>query len=176
MWNTTASVGYVCRGSAPIAAFLFTDDNGQNLSGPRARRMGHAAAPEFLPYGSALQPRLRHHPEKRPGTLTLLGDRVRWVDFRGSMAGAYTDSVTVSILPKLLRWVTPFPIPATPPRGSSFSTLPPIRTYVSGKILLARGNGCEGIKRAAGSPGEAVARLCAGGWGFRFPESLMGAR
>ena len=96
--NTTASVGYVCRGSAPIAAFLFTDDNGQNPSGPGARRMRHAAAPEFLPYGLAFSPASGTIPKNAPGTLTLSGT-VRWVDFRGSMAGAYTDSVIVSILP-----------------------------------------------------------------------------
>jgi hypothetical protein len=37
-------------------------------------------------------------PKNAPGTLTLSGI-VRWTDFRGAMAGAYTDSVIVSILP-----------------------------------------------------------------------------
>lgn len=96
--NATTSVVYVCRGSAPVAAFLFTDDNGQNRSGPGARRMRHAAAPEFLPYGLAYSPASGTIPKNAPGTLTLSGT-VRWADFRGAMAGAYTDSVIVSILP-----------------------------------------------------------------------------
>jgi spore coat protein U-like protein len=96
--NATTSVGYVCRGSAPVAAFLFTDDNGQNPSGPGARRMRHAAAPEFLPYGLAVSPASGTIPKNAPGTLTISGT-VRWTDFRGSTAGAYTDSVVVSILP-----------------------------------------------------------------------------
>jgi spore coat protein U-like protein len=96
--NATTSVDYVCRGSAPVAAFLFTDDNGQNPSGPGARRMRHAAAPEFLPYGLALSPVSGTIAKNAPGTLTISGT-VRWADFRGSMAGTYTDSVVVSILP-----------------------------------------------------------------------------
>jgi spore coat protein U-like protein len=96
--NATASVGFVCRGSAPVAAFLFTDDNGQNPSGPGFRRMRHAAAPEFLPYGLAFSPASGTIPKNAPGTLTFSGT-VRWADFHGSMAGAYTDSVVVSILP-----------------------------------------------------------------------------
>jgi len=96
--NAAASVGFVCRGSAPVAAFLLTDDNGQNPSGPGARRMSHAAAPEFLPYDLAFSPASGTIPKNAPGTLTISGT-VRWADFRGSMAGAYTDSVVVSILP-----------------------------------------------------------------------------
>jgi len=96
--NATASVGFVCRGSAPLAAFLFTDDDGQNPSGPGARRMRHATAPEFLPYALAFSPVSGTLPKNTPGALTLSGT-VRWADIRGSMAGAYTDSVVVSILP-----------------------------------------------------------------------------
>lgn len=96
--NAAASVDYVCRGSAPIAAFLFTDDDGQNPSGPGARRMRHAAAPELLPYGLAFSPASGTVPKNVHRTLTISGT-VRWTDFRGSMAGAYTDSVVVSILP-----------------------------------------------------------------------------
>jgi spore coat protein U-like protein len=96
--NSTASVGFVCRGSAPVAAFLFTDDNGQNPSGPGARRMRHATAAEFLPYVFAFSPASGTIPKNAPGTLTISGT-VRWTDFRGSTAGAYTDSVVVSILP-----------------------------------------------------------------------------
>lgn len=96
--NATTSVGYVCRGSAPVAAFLFTDDNGQHPSGPGARRMRHSAAPEFLPYGLAFSPASGTIAKNAPGTLALSGT-VRWADFRGLMAGPYTDSVVVSILP-----------------------------------------------------------------------------
>lgn len=96
--NATSSVDFVCRGSAPVAAFLFTDDNGQNMSGPGARRMRHAAAPEFLPYDLAFSPVSGTVPKNVHRTLTISGT-VRWADFRGAMAGAYADSVVVSILP-----------------------------------------------------------------------------
>ena len=96
--DATASVDYVCHGSAPVAAFLFTDDNGRNPSGPGARRMRHAAAPEFLPYGLAFSPASGTVPKNVHRTLTISGT-ARWTDFRGAMAGAYTDSVVISILP-----------------------------------------------------------------------------
>jgi len=96
--NATTTVGYVCRGSAPVAAFLFTDDDGRNPSGPGYRRMRHATAPEFLPYSLLLSPAAGAIPKNTPGTLTVSGT-VRWADFRGSTAGTYTDSVVVSILP-----------------------------------------------------------------------------
>ncbi|HWS15058.1 MAG TPA: spore coat protein U domain-containing protein [Candidatus Methylomirabilis sp.] len=96
--SASASVDYVCHGSAPVAAFVFTDDNGQNPSGPGARRMRHAAAPEFLPYGLTYSPSSGTVPKNIHRTLTISGT-VRWTDFRGSMAGTYTDSVVVSILP-----------------------------------------------------------------------------
>jgi spore coat protein U-like protein len=96
--NAVSSVGFVCRGSAPVAAFHFTDDDGQNPSGPGVRRMRHATAPEFLQYALAFSTVSGTIPKNAPGTLTLSGT-VRWADFRGSMAGAYTDSVVVSILP-----------------------------------------------------------------------------
>ena len=96
--NATTSVGYVCRGSAPVAAFLFSDDGGQNPSGPGARRMRHATAPEFLPYSLLLRPASGTIPKNAHGTLILSGT-VLWADFRGSLAGAYTDSVVISILP-----------------------------------------------------------------------------
>jgi len=96
--NATASVGFVCRGSAPVATFLFTDDDGQNPSGPGARRMRNASAPEFLPYSLLLSPASGTIPKNTTGTLTISGT-VRWSDFQGSISGAYTDSVVVSILP-----------------------------------------------------------------------------
>lgn len=96
--NATASVGFVCHGSAPVAAFLFTDDNGQHPSGPGARRMRHAAASEFLPYSLAFSPASGTVPKNVHRTLTISGT-VRGTDFRGSLAGPYTDSVVVSILP-----------------------------------------------------------------------------
>jgi spore coat protein U-like protein len=96
--NASSSVDFVCRGSAPVAAFLFTDDDGRNPSGPGARRMRHAVAPEFLPYDLAVSPASGTVPKNVHRMLTISGT-VRWADFRGSMAGAYADSVIVSILP-----------------------------------------------------------------------------
>ena len=96
--NAVATVGYVCRGSARVAAFVFTDDNGRNPSGPGARRMRRAAAPEFLPYSLVFSPPSGTVPRNIRRTLTISGT-VRWADFRDATAGVYRDSVIVSILP-----------------------------------------------------------------------------
>ena len=96
--SASASVGFVCRGSAPVAAFLFTDDGGRYPSGPGARRMRHAASPEYLPYDLAFTPASGTVPKNVHRTLAISGT-VRWSDFRGASAGAYADSVVVSILP-----------------------------------------------------------------------------
>ena len=96
--NAVATVGYVCRGSARVAAFVFTDDNGRNPSGPGSRRMRRAAAPEFLPYSLVFSPPSGTVPRNIRRTLTISGT-VRWADFRNATAGAYADSVIVSILP-----------------------------------------------------------------------------
>lgn len=96
--NATASINFICRGGPRFTPFLITDDGGQNLSGPGARRMRHATAPEFLPYNLVFSPASGTVRRNRRRTLTLSGT-VRWSDFQGSMSGAYTDSVVVSILP-----------------------------------------------------------------------------
>lgn len=96
--SASASVNFVCRGSAPVAAFLFTDDNGRYPSGPGARRMRHSASPEYLPYDLAFTPASGTVPKNVHRTLAISGT-VRWSDFRGAPAGTYADSVIVSILP-----------------------------------------------------------------------------
>ncbi|MGB7630926.1 MAG: spore coat protein U domain-containing protein [Candidatus Deferrimicrobium sp.] len=96
--NATTSIDFVCRGGPQFAVYRVTDDNGQNRSGPGARRMRHATAPEFLPYDLAFSSASGTVRRNRRQTLAISGT-VRWADFRGSMAGAYTDSVVVSILP-----------------------------------------------------------------------------
>jgi hypothetical protein len=60
--------------------------------------MHHAAVPEFLPYDLAFSPVSGTVAMNVPRTLTISGT-VRWADFGGAVAGAYMDSVLVSILP-----------------------------------------------------------------------------
>jgi spore coat protein U-like protein len=96
--NATTSVNFTCRGAPQFISFLITDDGGRNPSGPGARRMRHAAAPEFLPYDLVFSPASGTVRRNRRQTLTLSGT-VHWTDFQGSISGAYADSVIVSILP-----------------------------------------------------------------------------
>ena len=95
--DTTASVGYSLPGSAPrsrSSSRTITDRTRPapapaGCAPPLRRSSSRAASPSSPASGTI---------EKRPGTLALSGT-VRWVDFRGSMAGANTKSVIVSILP-----------------------------------------------------------------------------
>lgn len=95
----SATVDYVCRGSAPIAMFAFQDDGGRYETGPGARRMRHASlAADFLPYSLTYSPQSGNVPRNVRRTLTVTGT-VNGSDYTGLAAGNYSDTVVISILP-----------------------------------------------------------------------------
>lgn len=98
--TATATVPFICRGSAPIATFAFSDDGGRYPSGPGVHRMRHASAaiPEYLPYSFALSPATGTVPKNVDRNLTVTGT-VLGADFRAVRAGIYSDSVVISIFP-----------------------------------------------------------------------------
>ncbi len=94
-----ATARYICRGSAPIATFAFEDDGGRYETAPGARRMRHATlASEFLPYDLTYSPPSGSIPRNTWRTLTVSGT-VKGTDYTGIAAGAYSDTVVISILP-----------------------------------------------------------------------------
>ncbi len=97
--SRSATVDYVCRGSAPIATFAFEDDGGRNETAPGARRMRHATlAAEYLPYDLTYSPPSGTVPRNVRRTLTVTGT-VNGSDYTGIAAGNYSDTVVISILP-----------------------------------------------------------------------------
>jgi spore coat protein U-like protein len=94
-----ATAWFVCRGSAPIATFAFSDDGGRYETGPDARRMRHASLPaEYIPYDLTFSPPSGSVPRNVWRILTVTGT-VRGTDYAGAAAGSYSDSVVVTILP-----------------------------------------------------------------------------
>jgi hypothetical protein len=97
--SATASLTFRCNGSAPIATFLISDDDGLNETAVDANRMGHTTlAGNFLPYQLSYTPTSASVPRGTAQTLDITGT-VRSSDYRTAVAGVYSDTVILSILP-----------------------------------------------------------------------------
>jgi spore coat protein U-like protein len=97
--TTTTTIGFRCTGSAPIATFAITDDDGLYESGPDANRMRHATlGGQYLPYEMALSPVGGTVPKNEWLTLTVTGT-VRGDEYANAYAGDYSDTVVISIDP-----------------------------------------------------------------------------
>lgn len=97
--TATASIDFRCMGSAPVATYSITDDDGLYETGPDANRMRHATLPaEFLPYEMSLSPASGTVNKGVWTPLTITG-MVRSTNFRNAAAGNYSDSVVISINP-----------------------------------------------------------------------------
>lgn len=97
--SATASINFRCNGSEPIASFLISDDDGLNETAVNAYRMGHTTLPgNFLPYQMSYTPTSASIPRGAVQTLDITGT-VRSSDYRTAMAGVYSDTVILSILP-----------------------------------------------------------------------------
>jgi hypothetical protein len=97
--STTTSLSFRCNGSAPVATFLISDDDGLNETVADANRMGHTTlAGTFLPYQLSYTPTSASVPRGDIQTLSITGT-VRSSDYRTAPVGAYSDMVILSILP-----------------------------------------------------------------------------
>ncbi len=95
----SATLDFRCQGSAPVAAFIISSDDGMNESGPNRPRMRHATIPtEYLPYSLGLSPATGTIGKGVLGTVTLTGT-VTSADVAGSIAGAFSDTLTLTLLP-----------------------------------------------------------------------------
>lgn len=94
----TASMRFRCQGSAPMATFAFSTDDGLYESAPGATRMKHATENEFLPYSLSLSPLSGTVPKGEENTLTITGT-VTSANYRSASAGNYRDTVVISIAP-----------------------------------------------------------------------------
>jgi spore coat protein U-like protein len=96
----TASAGLVirCAGSAALATYALTIDDGLHGTGPGARRMKHATLNVFLPYSVSLTP--------SSGTVVKNVDLDIAVDgsiapasFQDANVGSYGDTLVVTLNP-----------------------------------------------------------------------------
>lgn len=89
---------FTCKGSAPTASFLVTATNGSHYSGG-TRQMRHGTTlTAFLPYSVSVSPAAGNATKNVQVSLTITGT-VLPADFGGAIAGAYSDTVTVTLSP-----------------------------------------------------------------------------
>ena len=92
--NTSTSIQFNCNGVAPTV----TANNGNNFSGSRRMSDG-AATPSFIPYSLTLTPAPNGTEGwGTPRTLTIDG-QIAALAYQDFPAGAYTDSVTITLTP-----------------------------------------------------------------------------
>lgn len=97
--TATATTTFICRGSAPSATFLITQDGGLNKLGPAQNRMRHTTVTtEYLPYSLALSPSSATVPKNTTQTLTITGTVIPG-DFRNAQVGSFQDTVVITITP-----------------------------------------------------------------------------
>lgn len=93
--NATGSTNYWCTKGVTTA--VIAADDGANFSG--ARRMKHATSADFIPYSLTLTPSAIA--PAGPGTPLVLGlaGTVLGADYTAVAAGAYADTVLLTITP-----------------------------------------------------------------------------
>lgn len=97
--TTSTTIIFRCVGSAPLATFFISDDDGLYETGPDANRMGHTVLPaQFLPYSLTLSPTTATVPRLTNQTLTVTGT-VLGVDYQAAYPGSYSDTVIITIVP-----------------------------------------------------------------------------
>lgn len=95
----TTSVNFICHGSAPMATYAISTDDGLHESGPGANRMKNTAVPtEYLPYALSLTPTSGTVPKNETRTLTITGT-VTSQNYRSAYTGDYADTVVISLTP-----------------------------------------------------------------------------
>jgi spore coat protein U-like protein len=95
----TGSTGFVCHGSAPMATFAISADDGDFRSGPGIRRLRHTTVfGEFLRYSISLSTESGTVAKGLAQTLTITGN-IRPIEFRDVLAGAYQDIVRITLVP-----------------------------------------------------------------------------
>lgn len=98
--DQTGTVGLVirCAGSAGTATFAITAGDGVNATGPAQRRMRHTVnATEFLGYTLSMAPSVTTL--KNVDTNTAITGTVTPAQFQNAIAGAFTDSIIVTLSP-----------------------------------------------------------------------------
>ena len=97
--NASTTVNFRCQGSAPIASYSISDDDGMYETGPNANRMRHTVnAAQYIPYTLNMNPTSGNIPKNVTQTLTINGS-ISGAAYSTAEIGSYTDLVVISILP-----------------------------------------------------------------------------
>ena len=97
--TVNATIGFRCNGGPPNVTFAISGDDGLYESGPGSPRMRHTVqTTEFLPYGISLSPVSGTVPRNTNQVLAVTGT-VLGASYGNAAAGAYSDTVTLTILP-----------------------------------------------------------------------------
>ncbi len=97
--NLGASLIIRCAGSAPIATFAISDDDGLNETGPNANRMQHTVvATEFIPYSLSFSPTTATIPRNTDQVISISAT-LNGTDYQNAILGTYTDVITLTIAP-----------------------------------------------------------------------------
>jgi len=99
--NVTQSTtfNFDCRGSAPNATFLMSQDYGLYETFPGENKMRNSAVlTEFLPYTLTFNPSTATVPKNVTQTLTVTGT-VLASDYQKAYVGNYVDTVVISLNP-----------------------------------------------------------------------------
>ena len=96
--TASGMVAMRCQGSAPTASWSLSAGNGLHGSSPTTLRLQHATnLTEYLPYSLAF-PASGSVPKNVWQDVTLTAT-VSPADFQNASSGAYSDAVTLSLLP-----------------------------------------------------------------------------
>jgi len=97
--TATATSDFSCAGSADPASFSITASNGLHAIGAGARRMQHGSVQtEHMAYSLSLSPAGGTVPKNGVRSLTITGTITPGA-FGGAMAGAYSDTVAITLSP-----------------------------------------------------------------------------
>lgn len=96
--TVTLSLSYRCNGSDPVATWSVGSDDGLHETGPGQPRMQHTTnAAFYLPYSLSF-PASGTAPRNVNQTMTVTGT-IAPANFAAAIAGAYSDTLVLSILP-----------------------------------------------------------------------------
>jgi hypothetical protein len=97
--SVNTSINFRCAGSAPIATFFISDDDGLYETGPNANRMRHTTInTEYIPYTFTLNPISGTVPKNSDQTLTISGT-VNGTDYQNAATGTHSDTVVITLAP-----------------------------------------------------------------------------
>ncbi len=97
--SVNTSINFRCAGSAPIATFFITDDDGLYETGLDANRMRHTTInTEYIPYTFTLNPTSGTVPKNTDQTLSISGT-VNGTDYQNAATGTYSDTVVITLTP-----------------------------------------------------------------------------